>query len=235
MMNKNQESPQGILLVNKPRGKTSFSLVSLLRKVTKERTIGHAGTLDPFATGVMVMLIGRSFTKLSNQFLNQEKEYQATVCLGIATDSFDCDGQETSRSAHIPTLEDIQTALSRFQGEILQTPPMFSAKKVEGKKLYELARKGITIERKAVPVVVKTEFLSYVYPHLELKVTCSKGTYIRSIAHDLGELLGCGAHLSALKRLRCGEFSIDQCVTVEELMAPEFVFQSQHLEDKIQK
>jgi tRNA pseudouridine55 synthase len=221
-MNKSPENPQGILLIDKPRGKTSFNLVSLLRKITGERTIGHAGTLDPFATGVMVMLVGKPFTRLSNQFLNHDKEYQATAFLGVATDSFDCDGQEVSRSDYVPTHEEITTALAQFQGKILQTPPMFSAKKVQGKRLYELARKGIVIPREAVPVFVKTELIGYHYPYLELKISCSKGTYIRSIAQDLGASLKCGAHLSELRRTRSGTFSIDQCVTTEQLLTPNF-------------
>jgi tRNA pseudouridine55 synthase len=209
---------QGILLIDKPRGKTSFSLVSLLRKITKERKIGHAGTLDPFATGLMILLVGKTFTRLSDQFLTQEKEYRAKLLLGISTDSFDCDGKETSRSDRIPTLAEIERAIALFQGEILQTPPMFSAKKVQGKKLYELARKGIVIERAACPVKVHTEFLSYNYPTLELQIRCSKGTYIRSIAHDLGSHLGCGAHLTELRRLRSGGFSVEHAVTPEQLM-----------------
>ena len=222
MMNNAPESHpsknQGILLIDKPRGKTSFSLVSLLRKITKERKIGHAGTLDPFATGLMILLVGKSFTRLSDQFLTQEKEYRAKLLLGISTDSFDCDGKETGRSTYVPTMGEVEQAVSLFQGEILQTPPMFSAKKVQGKKLYELARKGIVIDRIAVPVNVQTELLSYEYPTLELQIRCSKGTYIRSIAHDLGLHLGCGAHLIELRRVRSGGFSVEHAITPEQLM-----------------
>lgn len=205
---------EGILLVNKPKGKTSFNLVSRLRFLSGISKIGHAGTLDPFATGVMVMLVGKKFTKMSDLFLTQDKEYEATLHLGIATDTFDLEGKILSESSLIPTLEEVVQALSYFQGEIWQTPPMFSAKKVEGKKLYELARKGITIERKPVLVKLKTELLSYDYPFLTLRVSCSKGTYIRSIADDLGKHLRTGAHLTKLVRTRSGPFLLQDCIEI---------------------
>jgi len=209
---------EGILPVRKPVSKTSFSLVSVLRRLTNIRTIGHAGTLDPFADGVMVLLIGKPYTKLSDQFLNDDKAYRTTVHLGITTDSYDIDGEITSQSPHIPTLSEVQEVLLKFQGKILQTPPMFSAKKVNGKKLYELARKGITIERQAVPVNVQIELLNYSYPHLELNIECSKGTYIRSLAYDIGVELTCGAHLSTLTRTRSGKFSLADCCDGAQLM-----------------
>lgn len=202
---------EGLLPICKPKGKNSFSLVTLLRHLTHIRTIGHAGTLDPFADGVMILLIGKRFTRLSNRFLNQDKEYLATIHLGITTDTYDIDGQIISENPLTPTLGQIEEALLKFQGTILQTPPMFSAKKVEGKKLYELARKGITIERESVPVTLHITLISYSYPHLQLKVACSKGTYIRSLAHDLGVELGCGAHLFSLTRSRSGSFTLDVC------------------------
>src|SRR5665213_334884 len=202
---------EGVLPIVKPKSKMSFSLVSSLRRLTSIRTIGHAGTLDPFADGVMVLLIGKPYTQLSNKFLNQDKEYRATVCLGIITDSYDIEGQITAQNPHIPSLYDIEQTLLKFQGTILQTPPMFSAKKVDGKKLYELARKGITIEREAVPVSLRIELISYSYPYLELNVQCSKGTYIRSLAFDIGNELTCGAHLSALTRTRSGSVLLSDC------------------------
>lgn len=203
---------RGILLIDKPRGKTSFSLVAALRKKTGVQKIGHAGTLDPFATGLMILLVGKEFTRLSDTYLSTEKEYETTLTLGISTDSYDCDGQTTSTSPHIPTLAEIEAALLNFQGTIQQIPPMFSAKKVQGQPLYKLARKGIEIPRAAVEVTMKTTLLSYNYPHLSLHIVCSKGTYIRSIAHDLGTLLTCGAHLSELRRLRCGTFHISESI-----------------------
>lgn len=215
---------EGILLVNKPRGKTSFSLISSLRRLSGIRKIGHAGTLDPFATGVMILLIGKSFTRLSDQFLHHDKEYRAKVHLGVSTDTFDCDGQILSQSSLVPSLEEIQLALQSFQGTVLQTPPMFSAKKIQGKKLYELARKGIEVPREAVPITLQTEFLSYTYPFLELQIRCSKGTYIRSIAHDLGLQLGTGAHLVELSRTRSGPFTLEECIEGTLLNTPHFPY-----------
>ncbi len=202
---------EGVLPVCKPKFKTSFSLVSLLRRLTHIRTIGHAGTLDPFADGVMILLIGKHFTRLSHRFLHQNKEYLATVHLGIVTDTYDIEGQITSQSPYIPSLSEIEEVLLKFQGTIMQTPPMFSAKKVGGKKLYELARKGIVIERQAVAVNLHSELIDYSYPNLTLKVQCSKGTYLRSLAYDIGIELGCGAHLSSLTRTKSGTFTLEDC------------------------
>jgi tRNA pseudouridine55 synthase len=224
------EPVEGILLVDKAKGRTSFSLVHTLRKRLGVKKIGHAGTLDPFATGVMVMLIGRRYTRLSDQFLCSDKEYLAEVYLGVTTDTYDCEGAETSRSSLIPTLEQVQDALTHFQGEIEQIPPMYSAKKIQGKKLYELARKGQEIARAPVKVKVETHLIRYEYPHLELRFVCSKGTYIRSVGYDLGKLLGCGAHLSNLKRTRSGKFCLEDCVKEEELQSASF-----NLLDKITK
>lgn len=211
----------GLLLVDKERGSTSFQIVSQLRRLTKERTIGHAGTLDPFATGVMVMLIGREFTRQSDSFLSSDKSYRATLTLGIATDSYDLDGQVMAQSGFVPTLRQVEETFSSFQGEIQQIPPMFSAKKIEGKKLYDLARKGVTIERQSVKVRLAIQLVRYSYPHLEIIVDCSKGTYIRSLAHDIGQSLGCGAHLTELVRFRSGSFTLDECIPQSLLKNPE--------------
>lgn len=206
-----QNKPSGILLINKPKGITSFRLVSLLRKLCDVQKIGHAGTLDPFATGVMILLVGKDFTRLSDRFLHQDKEYTAILHLGVKTDSFDCEGDIVSRSDLIVSEELIKNVLSKFEGTILQTPPMFSAKKINGKKLYDLARKGITVERKPVPVTVHIEYVKYSYPFLTIHVSCSKGTYIRSLADDIGVSLGCGAHLCELTRTRSGPFLLKDC------------------------
>ncbi len=210
---------EGVLLVNKPRGKTSFSLVAALRKKTGVQKIGHAGTLDPFATGLMILLIGKKFTRLSDTYLSTEKEYEAELTLGTSTDSYDCDGKVTATSPLIPSLGEIERALEQFQGTVSQTPPMFSAKKIKGQTLYKLARRGIEIARPAVEVTLKTSFLTYNYPFLYLHIVCSKGTYIRSIADDLGKLLGCGAHLSKLHRLRCGSFHVSDSIPGDLLFA----------------
>lgn len=207
----------GILLVDKEVGCSSFHLVSLLRKRTGIKKIGHAGTLDPFASGLMVMLIGKEYTKKSEEFLNSDKEYIATLRLGAATDTFDIDGKETNSSEFIPSLPQIESAVESFQGLITQIPPMFSAKKIKGKKLYELARQGITVERPPQKVQVTTEILSYSYPLLEIKVNCSKGTYIRTLGHDIGEKLGCFAHLTRLVRTKSGAFTLDKCIPQEKI------------------
>ncbi|PIS01905.1 MAG: tRNA pseudouridine(55) synthase TruB [Chlamydiae bacterium CG10_big_fil_rev_8_21_14_0_10_42_34] len=216
----------GILLVDKSAGSTSFHLVALLRKLTNIKKIGHAGTLDPFATGVMVMLIGRDYTRRSDEFLCSDKEYRATLKLGVSTDTFDLEGEITSQNDKVPTPAELEQAISAFQGEILQVPPMYSAKKVNGKKLYDLARKGITIERTPVQVKMQVKLVSYQYPLVDIEVSCSKGTYIRSIAHDIGQMLGCGAHLIELARTRSGAFHIGQCISQEKLKSPEFDIRS---------
>lgn len=203
---------EGILPVDKEKGKSSFHLVSLLRKKTSIRTIGHAGTLDPFAEGVMVMLIGKKFTRLSNAFLTQDKGYEATLFLGKATDTFDLLGQETFTSSHVPNLADVEKAIASFQGDILQIPPMFSAKKQGGKRLYALARQGIVVPRPPVPVTVDIQLISYEYPYLKLSIQCSKGTYIRSLADDLGKFLATYAHLTSLTRTRSGRFTLADCI-----------------------
>lgn len=211
---------EGILLVDKPRNKTSFSLVTALRRITSVKKIGHAGTLDPFATGLMVMLVGRKFTSCSENYLIEEKEYECKIVLGITTDSYDCDGKITTTSPLIPSLSDVKNGVNRFQGTIEQKPPMFSAKKIKGKRLYKLARLGIEVDRSPTLVTVKTRLLSYAYPHIFLNIVCSKGTYIRSIGHELGLYLGCGAHVTELRRLRAGLFLIDNSLDGNLLYDP---------------
>jgi len=204
-----EKNKAGILIVDKPQGKTSFSLVKALRKKLDVKKIGHAGTLDPMATGVMILLIGKKYTRLSDTFLNKDKEYTCEITLGKATDTFDREGKVIFCNDSIPQKSALEEAILTFQGEIEQTPPMFSAKKVKGQKLYSLARQGKTIERKPSSICIETTLLHYEYPFITLHITCSKGTYIRSIANDLGEKLKCGAHLSNLKRTRSGPFTLD--------------------------
>ncbi len=231
----------GILIIDKPAGITSHDVVARCRRILKTKRIGHTGTLDPFATGVMVVLVGKA-TRLA-QFLDKDaKEYEATVKFGFETDTGDRTGEikESSISNFKVQIskEQIEEVLPAFRGEILQTPPMFSAKKVDGKKLYELARKGIEIERKAVKVkiyeleMIKEEEkrrrgekekksqpkdLELETWDLELKVLCSAGTYIRVLAEDIGKKLKTGAHLAELRRTRAGKFSIEKSVTLEKL------------------
>jgi tRNA pseudouridine55 synthase len=226
MMKNPTKTIEGILLVDKPKGSSSFKLVQTLRKRLGVKKIGHAGTLDPFATGVMVMLIGRRYTRLSDTFLNCNKEYVAEVCLGVTTDTYDCEGRVLRQSSEIPSLENLLKALEFFQGEVEQIPPMFSAKKKQGKKLYELARKGEEVEREPIKIQLETHFIRYEYPCLELRIACSKGTYIRSIAYDLGQILGCGAHLTNLRRTRSGQFTLEHCIREEELASLDFNLQA---------
>lgn len=211
--------PEGILLIDKPPAKTSFYVVAAVRKKTQQKKIGHAGTLDPFATGLLILLLGKKWTTQADTFLHHDKEYEATFCLGKATDTYDCDGQIIKESAYEPTTQEIYTALDFFQGPYTQTPPMFSAKKIDGRRLYELARKGIEVERKTANVVLKTTLLRYSYPFLSLRINCSKGTYIRSIAQDLGERLGCYAYVSSLKRTQSGPFYIKDAISLDECLS----------------
>ncbi|MEI6531713.1 MAG: tRNA pseudouridine(55) synthase TruB, partial [Chlamydiota bacterium] len=160
--------------------------------------------------------------KLSDSFLGQDKAYQTTVVFGSATTTYDQEGSVTEESSHIPTLEDVQLAISAFQGTIWQEPPMFSAKKVGGKKLCDLARKGITIERKPCQVTVAITLLNYAYPLLELEISCSKGTYIRSLGHDIGKRLGCFGHLKALRRTKSGNHHVAEALDGSLLFKPDF-------------
>ena len=214
----------GILLVDKPLQKSSFYLVHLLRKLTGIKKIGHAGTLDPLATGVMVMLVGKTYTSKSDSFLNDDKEYEVIIELGSDTTTYDREGQIVHKSDLVPSLADVQSALLSFQGVCEQTPPMFSAKKQGGKRLYELARKGIDVERKKQQVMLTTHLVFYQYPDLKLSVRCSKGTYIRSIAHDLGRHLGCYGHVKELKRTRSGPFCLSQCLDVSTILNSNFSY-----------
>ena len=209
---------QGILLIDKPLSVTSFSLIPKFRYLFNEKTIGHGGTLDPLATGVMVYLIGRNYTKTADSFLLDDKAYEATILLGEERDSYDVDGIITQTSDKIPTYAEINEAMAAFNGVVDQIPPMFSAKKINGKKLYELARKGQEVERLPKRVQMQTSIIAYNYPHIEISVTCSSGTYIRSIAHDLGLMLGCYGCIKALKRTRSGSYLLENCHQMEDLL-----------------
>lgn len=213
---------EGILLLDKPRGKTSFYLVMILRKLLGVQKIGHAGTLDPLATGLMVMLVGKNYTRRSSEFTGHNKEYKTRIQLGLTTDSYDLDGTILSTSPLIPSLDDVEKAIAEFQGTTLQTPPMFSAKKVNGQKLCDLARKGTFFERAPTPVTMKISILEYSYPYLNLAVTCSSGTYIRSLAHDIGLTLGCGGAIAALVRTKSGSFVLEDCLGIETIQEKSF-------------
>lgn len=208
----------GILLVDKAADMTSHDVVAYIRKHFQIKKVGHAGTLDPFATGLLILCLGQA-TKIAQYLVDCDKEYLAVLKLGETTDTQDCTGQ-VLEGRDIPALkkEDISKTFEQFVGEISQIPPMFSAKKVQGKRLYELARAGKTVERKARNVTIhELEFLEMSLPYLRFRVLCSKGTYIRTLAHDIGEVLGCGAHLTELRRTRIGQFALSEAYSLEQL------------------
>ncbi len=211
----------GILVVDKPAGITSHDVVSRLRRILKTKKIGHTGTLDPFATGVMAVLVGKA-TRLA-QFLDKdEKQYEATLRFGFETDTGDRTGSPKPilQNPKTVSIDEIRTVLEQFRGEIEQLPPMYSAKKVDGKKLYELARQGIEIERKSVQITIKKLELiddKIADSLVQICVRCSAGTYIRTLAEDIARAAGGAAHLEALRRTASGKYGIDKSVSLEEL------------------
>jgi tRNA pseudouridine55 synthase len=213
------KSEGGFILINKPAGITSHDVVDKLREITKIKKIGHAGTLDPFATGLLILGIGREFTKKLSVFQKKNKEYIAILKLGAESDTFDKEGKIVEKKVEkIPERKEIEEVLKSFFGEIEQIPPAFSAKKIKGKKLYELARKGIKVEPKPQKVkIYEISILEYNFPYLKIKVKCSSGTYIRSLANDIGKKLGCGAYVEDLMRTKIGEFSIENAVELSKL------------------
>jgi tRNA pseudouridine55 synthase len=210
-------NPLGFLVVDKPQGLTSHDVVAKVRRGIGVKRIGHAGTLDPMATGVLVLCIGMA-TRLSEYVMGSQKIYTATIKLGVETDTYDADGQiiATADTSYL-TPQDIEATLLHFQGDVEQVPPMYSAIKQGGKKLYELARQGKEIDRPSRQVHLQTELLELDLPILKIRVTCSAGTYIRSIAHELGALLGVGAHLTQLRRDASG--SLHDPVSWDTLVA----------------
>jgi len=207
----------GILNINKPYGKTSFNVVATIRRLTGERRVGHAGTLDPAATGVLPVCLGQG-TRITEFLVDTTKTYQAEIELGVVTDTYDADGRITQKKDPSGIgREQLESALSSFRGTIWQTPPMYSAVKHQGKPLYKLARAGITVERRSRPAQIHSlELVSWQPPVITIEVVCGKGTYIRSMAHDLGQSIGCGAYLRNLVRLRCGLFDIRDAVSMPQ-------------------
>jgi len=209
----------GILNLDKPQGLTSHDAVARVRAVARQRRVGHAGTLDPLATGVLVVCLGRA-TRLAEYLMASPKQYRAHVRLGIATTSYDAAGQVVAERPVMVSREQVEAALEGFRGAILQVPPMVSALKRGGRRLYELARQGIEVERAPRPVeIYSLELVAWTPPDLVLEVTCSPGTYIRSLAHDLGQALGCGAHVTGLVRLASGDFRLEDALPLAELTA----------------
>jgi tRNA pseudouridine55 synthase len=209
---------EGIVLINKPGGMTSHDVVSCVRRKFKMRRVGHAGTLDPMATGVLVVLLGKA-TKLFNKFVGFDKGYRATLELGRKTDTADIEGKtiEQRRYEHI-TEKDLQEAFARFHGETQQTPPMVSAVKFKGQPLYKLARRGIEVDRESRTIRIDIlELLDFSSPYVKFYIECSKGTYVRKLAEDIGEELGCGACISQIQRTRVGPFKLEDTVSLDAL------------------
>lgn len=215
-----QEEPYGeVFLINKPYQWTSFDVVKKVRNALKIKKVGHAGTLDPLATGLLIVCAGRK-TKSIDSYMAQEKEYTGTFVLGKTTESFDLEKEvlDVADPSSI-TLNQVNSAVSKLTGDILQIPPMHSAIKVDGKRVYESARKGLEVKMVARPVtVLEFEITEFNNPEVHFRIVCSKGTYIRSIARDLGEILGVGAYMSALKRTRIGDFKLNEALPLVDLI-----------------
>ena len=212
--------PSGIIIINKPAGWTSMDVCAKLRGIFHEKRVGHAGTLDPMATGVLPVFVGQA-TKAVSFAESGEKEYLARLRLGLTTDTQDTTGTVLSELPVTVTEEDLRAVLPRFTGEIEQIPPMYSAVKVQGRKLYELARKGAEVERKPRAVTIfALELLGQTGKNeYALRVRCSKGTYIRTLCHDIGAVLGCGGAMSALERTMAAGFTLSEAVTLEQVQA----------------
>jgi len=211
---------EGVLLVDKPTDHTSHDVVARLRRKLNMRRIGHAGTLDPMATGLMILLIGKA-TRISQYLISLDKEYEGTIELGKVTDSQDAQG-EVLETRPVPPLTEaeVRTAIAGFLGDQYQMPPMYSAIKIDGVPLYKNARKGVEIEREPRFIrVMSFELTRFASPHIGFRLRCTKGTYVRTIAHDLGAKLGCGAHLSALRRTATDKFNISQALTLDQIEA----------------
>ena len=216
------DAPSGVLLVDKDQGFTSHNAVALCRRVLQTKKVGHCGTLDPMATGMLIVVIGKA-TKMQDLLMCEDKVYTATMKLGVETNSQDADGEVVAeKPTDALTEEAIRAAFEHFNGEFDQVPPMYSAVKINGVPCYKLARKGKEVERKARHVAV----LDYEITRIDLEtaevdftVHCTKGFYVRSYAHDIGQFLGCGAHLTALRRIRSGKFDISEAVDVPTLKA----------------
>lgn len=210
----------GVLLVDKAQGMTSHDVVAIVRRQLQFKKIGHCGTLDPLATGLLILVLGRG-TKIQDLLMSEEKEYVGTMALGVTTDSQDADG-EVLETKPVPALsrEQIEAAFAKYDGDFYQMPPMVSAIKKDGVALYKLARQGRTIEREPRFVhVFAHEIRDVRLPEVDFRVVCSKGFYVRTYAHDIGADLGCGAHLKNLRRTKSGRFTLDRAITIDELQS----------------
>ncbi len=209
----------GAILIDKPAGPTSHDVVDAVRRAFRFEKTGHCGTLDPNATGLLILVLGKG-TKLSEKLMSDDKIYEGSIKFGETTDSFDADGELVSSLPVLPmTLEEINQAAATFQGDQMQMPPMVSAVKIKGVPLYKLARKGVVVERKPRLIhVYSFRFSSYEEPVGRFRVACTKGTYVRALAHELGGKLGCGAHLATLRRVASGKFDVKDAVPFEDLL-----------------
>jgi tRNA pseudouridine55 synthase len=209
-----------VLIIDKPTGLTSHDVVNRARRILRERSVGHLGTLDPLATGVLPLVIG-TLTRLAQFYTSSEKTYEGTIRFGFATDTYDAEGDPTSATEAVSlSLSEIRQLAMRFQGKIEQIPPPFSAKKIRGVAAYKLARKHAEFELKAVPVEIKQfEIAEVDNDRATFRARVASGTYMRSVAHDMGQLMGCGAHLESLRRTAVGEFELTYACTLEELQA----------------
>jgi len=219
-MLRNQPEVHGVLNINKPAGMTSHDVVDAVRKILGVQRVGHTGTLDPQATGVLPLCVGRA-TRIAQYLTQADKEYVMTLRLGMTTDTLDATGKETGRVEEVSVRrEDLLAVLPRFTGELQQVPPIYSAKKYQGERLYKLARRGESVERRPVTIRVHAlDMLEFASPFVRLRALCSKGTYARSLCDDIGRALGCGGHLHALTRTRSGRFTLEGVVTLQELEA----------------
>jgi tRNA pseudouridine55 synthase len=204
----------GVLIIDKPSGMTSHDVVAIVRRTLGERRIGHTGTLDPLATGVLPLACGRA-TRLARFFSASDKDYDATIRFGLATDSYDVTGTAVQETGRMPALADIEQALASLRGRYLQTPPPYSAKKIGGTRAYTLARRQESVELTPVPVdVTKADVTAHDEFHVTVAITCTAGFYVRTLAHTLGQLVGTGACLAALRRTRSGRFSLDGAMPI---------------------
>ena len=210
----------GSLNFCKPAGKTSYDIVRLVKKLTRQKKVGHGGTLDPLASGVLPICIGQA-TRVTEYLAEADKSYKADIVLGVTTDTYDAEGEVVAtRDPSGVTRELLEETLSSFRGAIDQEPPMYSALKHEGKRLYQLAREGVVVERKKRSTMIyRLEIAVWEHPVITMEVECGRGAYIRSLAHDIGDALDCGAHLKGLVRLRTGPFDIQDSVGIEEFSA----------------
>jgi tRNA pseudouridine55 synthase len=209
----------GAVLIDKPAGPTSHDVVDALRRAFRLEKAGHCGTLDPNATGLLIIVLGKG-TKLSEKLMSDDKVYEGAIKFGETTDSYDADGELVS-SLPVPplTLEELNATAAAFQGDLMQTPPMVSAVKIKGVPLYKMARKGIEVERKARLIhIYSFRFASYSEPFGQFRIACTKGTYVRALAHEVGQKIGCGAHLASLRRVVSGKFDVKDSIPFEDAL-----------------